>query len=298
MHKRKFLIGVLLVASVLTSIIVYQRWVNEARRQQAANEETGYVAPEGGSGDAGGAESGNDESSWAEVLSVAETLLASMRSEVQDYQGVLLARERVGGKLSEESRMQIKVRNPSDDHGLSAYLKFESEASKGREVIWSEDHPEGKLVAHEGGLKRMLLGTLELDPNGMLAMAGQKYPITDIGLIRLAEKLIEKGQKESQNPQAQVRIIEDQIVGDRVCRMYQVTNPNKSELSEFHIAQVCIDVERNVPLRFASYMWPEEPGQAPPLEEEYTYLNLELNPGLTDLDFDRKNPHYNFPLKK
>lgn len=294
MHKRKFLVGIVPVTLVLTSIIVYQRWGYESRRQQEANAETGYVAPEEGAGDAGGNESGSGESSWTEVLSVAENLLASMRSEVQDYQGVLLARERVAGKLSDESRIQIKVRNPSETHGLSAYLKFESEASKGREVIWSEDHPEGKLVAHEEGLKRML-GTLELDPNGMLAMAGQKYPITDIGLLRLAEKLIEKGEKESQNPQAQVRIIEDQMVGDRVCRMYQVTNPTKSDESEFHIAQVCIDVERNVPLRFASYMWPEESGQAPPLEEEYTYLNLELNPGLTDLDFDRKNPNYNFP---
>ncbi|MEC8557680.1 MAG: DUF1571 domain-containing protein [Planctomycetota bacterium] len=297
MHKRKFLVALVLVTSALTSIIVYQRWGYESRRQQAANEETGYVAPPGGSGDARGNESGNGKSSWAEVLIVAENLLASMRSEVQDYQGVLLARERVAGKLSEESRMQIKVRNPSEEHGLSAYLKFESAASKGREVIWSEDHPGGMLVAHEEGLKR-ILGTLELDPNGMLAMAGQKYPITDIGLIRLAEKLIEKGEKESQNPQAQVRIIENQMVGDRVCRMYQVTNPHKSDESGFHIAQVCIDVERNLPLRFASYLWPEEPGQAPPLEEEYTYLHLELNPGLTDLDFDRKNPKYNFPLPK
>ncbi len=297
MQKRKFLVGLVLVTSVLTSSIVYQRWGYESRRQQAANEETGYVAPQEGSGDARGHKSGNNESSWAEVLIVAENLLASMRSDVRDYQGVLLARERVAGKLSEESRIQIKVRNPSEEHGLSAYLKFESAASKGREVIWSEDHPEGMLVAHEGGLKR-ILGTLELDPNGMLAMAGQKYPITDIGLLRLAEKLIEKGEKESQNPQAQVRIIENQMVGDRVCRMYQATNPNKRDDSEFYIAQVCIDVERNVPLRFTSYMRPEEPGQAPPLEEEYTYLNLELNPGLTDLDFDRENPNYNFPLPK
>ncbi|MGN6136394.1 MAG: DUF1571 domain-containing protein, partial [Aureliella sp.] len=37
-----------------------------------------------------------------------------------------------------------------------------------------------------------------------------------------------------------------------------------------------------------------EPGDPPPLEEEYTYLDVQLNVGLKDIDFDPENPAYNF----
>ncbi len=37
-----------------------------------------------------------------------------------------------------------------------------------------------------------------------------------------------------------------------------------------------------------------QPGGQPQLLEEYTYLNVKLNVGLTDADFDDKNPEYNF----
>ncbi len=52
--------------------------------------------------------------------------------------------------------------------------------------------------------------------------------------------------------------------------------------------------ELNVPIRYESYDWPTEKGGEPILVEEYTYLNLKLNNGLTDLDFDVNNPKYQF----
>ncbi|MCP3695353.1 MAG: DUF1571 domain-containing protein, partial [Planctomycetaceae bacterium] len=35
-------------------------------------------------------------------------------------------------------------------------------------------------------------------------------------------------------------------------------------------------------------------GAKPEVVEEYTYLNLKINVGLTEEDFDTKNPKYNF----
>jgi outer membrane lipoprotein-sorting protein len=37
-------------------------------------------------------------------------------------------------------------------------------------------------------------------------------------------------------------------------------------------------------------MWPDANGKNPPLEESYTYRNLQINTGLTANDFDPKNP--------
>ena len=151
-----------------------------------------------------------------------------------------------------------------------------------------------RFLPHETGLKR-LVGTLRLEPNGRLAMLGQKYPIYEVGMIRLVEKLIEKGNEEPIKSQATITIDENSKVGDRKCRMIQVTLANQSQDADFHVARIFIDMERMIPLRYAAYRWPEGKNKDLPLEEEYTYMNVELNVGLQDIDFDPENPAYNFP---
>jgi len=50
-----------------------------------------------------------------------------------------------------------------------------------------------------------------------------------------------------------------------------------------------------IPLRYAAYFWPATPGSEElPVLEEYTYLNVKLNVGLADADFNPNNPNYNF----
>lgn len=232
-----------------------------------------------------------------ELIAIAETMLENMRSHVRDYRAVLVKRERISGALSDEFRMEVKIRNPTQaasGPGLSAYLKFlDPKSSRGREVIWVENRNDGKIVAHEGGYLNLL--RVKLDPHGTMAMLGNKYPITEIGLMRLLEKLIEKCDRGVDLSQCKIEIIEHQKVGDRDCRLFQVTQPRTVPGADFYIAQVFLDVERQIPLRYAAFLWPEKTGDSPPLEEEYTYLNLEMNVGLTDQDFDPDNTAYNFP---
>ncbi|QDV25622.1 DUF1571 domain-containing protein [Aureliella helgolandensis] len=233
-----------------------------------------------------------------QVLELASEVLKSMQANVQDYRATLVKRERIGGRLGEEAKLLVKVRSPqttgTSPRGLAAYLKFiEPSSTAGREVIWAADQREGELVSHEGGF--LNLKRLQLKPDGMLAMLGNKYPITEIGLQRLVEKLIEKGREDRTKGPCQVDIIEDQKVGDRVCRLIQVVHPTPDAGFDFHIAQIFIDIERQIPLRYAAFLWPKQAGGEPPLEEEYTYLDVELNIGLSDADFDPDNPLYNFP---
>ena len=55
-----------------------------------------------------------------------------------------------------------------------------------------------------------------------------------------------------------------------------------------------MDDELHVPIRFAAYSWPETKDGKPVLQEEYTYRQVSLNVGLSDADFDPKNPAYGF----
>ena len=63
---------------------------------------------------------------------------------------------------------------------------------------------------------------------------------------------------------------------------------------DFHMAQIFIDKELNVPIRYAAYDFPIQAGGPLQVIEEYTYLNLKLNVGLTDKDFDHNNSDYSF----
>ena len=80
--------------------------------------------------------------------------------------------------------------------------------------------------------------------------------------------------------------------------MIQVVHNERRAPYEFHKAQVFIDDEMNIPVRYASYDWPSTPGGKPVLMEEYTYINVDLNVGLTDLDFDITNPEYSYRESK
>lgn len=241
----------------------------------------------------------NDPHALDPALDLARMVLAHIEREVQDYSATLVKRERINGSLSSESKMEIKVRTRKSSDGklvqpLCVYLKFTDPwLTRGREVIWSETQGGGKLIAHEGGFKNV--ASLTLNPNDRLAMLGNKYPITEIGIARLVEKLIEKGERDKLAGPCEVQWLENQRVGDRNCQMIQVTHANPDPKFDFHIAQIYIDRERLIPLRYRAYMWPARAGAEPPLEEEYTYLNLKLNVGLVDADFDPKNPDYNFP---
>jgi hypothetical protein len=238
-----------------------------------------------------------------EVLVLAEQILDVLRSDVDDYTATLVKRERIHGRLGSESRMQVKVRNPTrvgeQEKGLAVYLRFEEPGSaSGREVIWVENENNSRLVSHEGGLKNIMRMTLA--PDSSLAMLGNKYPITEIGLVRLVEKLIEKAKSELGSAsgdltECRVEIIDNQLVGDRPCRLIQVIQPREGRGLDFHIAHIFVDMERMIPLRYAAFLWPKDPSEAPPLEEEYTYLDVELNVGLADKDFDPDNPAYQFP---
>jgi outer membrane lipoprotein-sorting protein len=71
-------------------------------------------------------------------------------------------------------------------------------------------------------------------------------------------------------------------------------HPNYHASLDFHLARVFLDDELKMPIRYEAYGWPESPGAKPPLLEEYTYMDIKVNVGLADTDFDPSNPKYRF----
>lgn len=239
-----------------------------------------------------------------EVLTLARAGLENLQNNVRDYSARLVKQERVNGELKPSQEMLVKIQTRRVEDGqlvrpMRVYLRFtKPESVAGREVIWEEDRREGKLIAHEAGLKG-LIPVPPLKPTGMVAMMGNRYPITEIGLTNLISKLIERGEQSLDDGNTTVASTRGHQVGDRECMLIRVIHaePNGGE-DDFSIAEIAIDSERNIPLRYTAFGWPsatEGADAESPLLESYTYLDVELNVGLTDSDFDPKNPEYDFP---
>jgi hypothetical protein len=231
------------------------------------------------------------------ALEIARDSLEHIQSNVHDYTAIMTKRCRVDGELSPYQQAFVKIRNRRIDGDravpMSVYLKFRRPDSiKGREVIWVEGRNGGKMIAHDTGLKSLI--SVSLDPHGTIAMRGQRYPITEIGLEKLAQKLIEKGERDRQFGECQVKFFDRATVNKRTCRMFQIDHPVERPHFEFHRAQVFFDDQLRMPVRYASWSWPLEHGGEPVLEEEYMYTDVQVNQGLTDFDFDPGNPAYNF----
>jgi hypothetical protein len=210
---------------------------------------------------------------------------------VHDYSATVVKRERIGNKIGEHEYMFTKIRH----HPFSVYMYFLGPPDlKGQEVVFVQGKNNGNMWAHGTGMQEKLFGTVSLKPDGMIAMRGQRYPLTEIGLLNMVRRLVEVGKQDMQYGECEVKYFQGAKINDRTCTCIQVVHPVPRRNFLFHLARIFVDEELNLPLRYESYDWPKEKGGQPQLLEEYTYLNLKLNNGFTDEDFDTHNPNYRF----
>jgi hypothetical protein len=239
-------------------------------------------------------------SSMDEVLQIAEDTLLHMRQNLNDYTATLTKQETIDGALTVPHELFLKMQCPhrggkmDESEPTRIYIRFEKPAVvAGREVIWAKDLHDGKLVVHEVGLMGLL--TVRLDPTGMIAMRGQRFPIYEIGMTKLAQKLIERGEVDRNNPDVTVEISSGMTLDSYPCDLIVVRRKQPTASPEdFSRAEIVIDTERRLPLRYTAYGWGDDETVAP-LIESYTYTNIKTNLGLTEADFDPKNPEYQYP---
>ena len=236
------------------------------------------------------------------ALAMAKDALGQCEGNVLDYTAIIVKKERIGGKIGDEAYMSAKIRHKKRNAAgeieipFSVYLKFlRPSPLKGREVIYVEGRNKGKLIAHEGGFKGKFTPSIHLDPQGTLAMMGQRYPITDIGIENLCVKLLERGGRDRATGMCQVNIT-DANINQRPATRIEVVHPQRKQGLDFHLARIFVDKEFQLPVRYEAYDWPTGPdGKVTPndLLEVYTYIRIKINVGLTDSDFDPENSDYN-----
>jgi Protein of unknown function (DUF1571) len=224
------------------------------------------------------------------ALRMAYSAINNIDANIQDYSAVMVKRERIGGKLNEQEFMYIKIRHKP----FSVYMYFLGPPRlRGQEAIYVEGRNNGNLLGHGVGIKK-IAGTVPLQPTGALAMAGQRYPITEIGILNLTKRLVQVAEQDKSFGECEVKFYKDAKINSRSVTCIQVVHPVRRANFRFHKALVFVDDELNVPVRYEAYEWPATPGDQPQLIEEYTYTDIKVNNGFTDADFDENNANYHF----
>ncbi len=207
--------------------------------------------------------------------------------QVADYEALFSKREIVGRKPV-ESTMRIKFRKEP----YSVYMIF-LKPHEGREVIYVNGKNKGMLLAHETGIKS-IAGTVSLATDSEDAMEDNRYPITMIGMHFMLDRLIEQWELESQYGEVEVQYYPNAKLGaSTTCKVIESKHPKPRKQFRFHITRLFLDNATGYPIRLEQLNFPE--GNAKPiLAEAYTYLDVKVNVGLKDRDFDHTNPNYAF----
>jgi hypothetical protein len=223
------------------------------------------------------------------MLASAERSTAKL-ARVECYTATLRKQERLGGKLGPENTLLMKVRN----RPFAIYLKFLAPKA-GKEVVYAEGHHDNKVIAHNGDWTRKIIPRLSVAPDSLIALADQRHPVTEAGLLHLANKLLHFRKLDIGDPDASTVIDRTTDLEGRPWFRSIHTHAVADGTRPFARVEVLYDPVDQFPLRISSYDWPSE-GQTGELllAERYAYDDLKLDAPLTAADFDPSNPDYAF----
>src|SRR5439155_11233460 len=159
---------------------------------------------------------------------------------------------RIGTELGPYKSLRLKVRQ----RPFSVYAYFDAPQDlRGQEVIYVAGQNGGNLLAHGVGLKA-LVGTVSLDPRGVLALQGSRHPITEIGLANFTRRMINVLEEDARDPQYEVKYLPGTKIHGRSCTCMQFVHPLPGAGIPYYMARVYVDDELNLPVRSETYLWP------------------------------------------
>jgi outer membrane lipoprotein-sorting protein len=258
----------------------------------------------------------------------AASSLKSMRAawkKTRDYQAELHVRQRVDGVLYKEQITFFLFRSPSDIYAKRLNAPNQNAEALYRGPSWNS----GKIMANKGSFPNL---TLSLDPLGSMAMAGQNHPIHQSHLgVFIGRVLADLSAAESEGVAAAASLGAGSVDGLACERLSFSTNPKTGKeytpkagdswrsiakaqgadwvalryvnegkkpndsaqtlfVPTYYAAkwEVCLDSASGLPLSFQSW------DAAGKVMDQYELHKFKHNAGLSDADFDPKNPSYHF----
>jgi Protein of unknown function (DUF1571) len=202
--------------------------------------------------------------------------------EVKDFTALFTKIESVNGRMISQV-MEMKFRAKP----FSVYMIFKTGDSQGRQVLYFEGKNNNNLVVKETGFKS-IVGAIPLRLNDSKVMAENRHPITQIGIANLLETTITDWEHDAkvEGDDVEVQFFPNARLDGVPCQAVQVKHNRKLSELKYHMNRIYFDKETKLPLRGERFGWPKQPGEKPPLLEDYKYSSLKTDVHLTDADFD------------
>lgn len=255
--------------------------------------------------------SSTESTSTTETAAAGDSLKATLQRKVallkrgeeflqsvHAYSGQFTRQELVGNELQPEQTMYLKMRHAP----FSVYFRW-LDFDPHREAIFVSGENEDKMVVHLGGWKRKL-PALRIAPDSSLALAENRHPITEAGLLKLTQKMLGYHAIDLKDGRISRCMELDEIEFDgRNCFVFLVEYKSRDTCPEYRKSITLIDKEWNVPVCVKNYAWPtahhEQLSDPVALDEatlveSYAYAALDFRQPLANADFDRTNPEYSF----
>ena len=203
-------------------------------------------------------------------------------ARVNHYTATFLIQERLEGELRPPQWLELKFKRP-----FKVYLHWLTGKNAGRRALYPAGVDGNELWVRVP----ILVGavTVSLDPHSPRARKDSRHAITDVGIGRLLDFFSDNAYRGLQRGEVAVEDGGQGTTFDRQTHRYRLHFPS-DPVKGYYCKTALIDVDREyrLPIYTEIFDWD---GQ---LIERYGYHDLRLNPGLTDEDFNPKNPAYGF----
>lgn len=216
----------------------------------------------------------------------------------QDYSATFTKQERIDGYLSDVQEIDLKLRHQN----FSVYMKWNS-GDAGRQLIYVNGKNEGNLLVQLGGIKGRLTGVMPLAPEGDLAMAECRYPVTKAGLIPLAQTiLLHQMSHVEAGAGYRCEMRNGEEFDGRPCYLFVCEYDSPQVSPEYRKSIIFVDKEWSLPVCVKNFTWATD-ASPEKLDDEtliefYAYTNVTLNCSFEDQDFDEHNPVYRLRCRK
>ncbi len=213
--------------------------------------------------------------------------------QIDNYSFVFDRQERIDGELRENQQIQVKLRHAP----FSVYMQWLT-GDRGRELLYTENQNENRMLVKLGGLKGRFIPTLKLDPNGDQAKSESRHPVTQAGLVNLAREIIKNRRNDLTAPVTPRCVIEPgHSFNERPCTRVFLEYASTEQSPVYRKTITLIDDELSLPVYVRNYTWPNEnmvDVEQETLIECYAFSEIQIERQLADATWERENPDYRF----
>lgn len=218
---------------------------------------------------------------------------------VPDYTASMYKQERMNGELGDGQNIELKMKHEP----FSVYMKWTSGSERGQQAIYVDGENDCKLMVQPGGIKGRLTGVLCLDPEGSLAMASSRHPVTQIGLVELAKTILKYQEEDLKRGSGfTCELCDNAVFEDRPCYVFTCHYDNEEINSEYRKSVIYVDKALSMPVCVKNFCWAKDANPETiddeTLLEFYAYSNVEILQNLGVADFDATNRSYRMRVRK